>query len=833
MVEQAVQLFFIGRKEKIHREATTTTVYWQLLSSLGYATVDMKISLRWLQDFIDLTEKDPQVIASRITAHTAEVDEVEQQGSILQHCCVGEVLSLSKHPNADKLSLCEVKTDQGVKKVVCGGTNITEGMKVAFAHIGATVRWHGSDMMTLEKTKIRGETSEGMICAAEELDLQDRCPPTPEDGERPVVALDASSKDVGKGLQEFFGTQDTVYHIDNHAITHRADLFSHRGFAREFVAMGIAKWKKDIAIPVPSFGKDAVPFKLHIQDSKLMPRYCACVIEIDDIGETPDWMKARLEAVGWRSINLPIDITNFVSSEAGVPLHSFDLDDLKGDVHMRVSKKGEKIITLDKQERTLPEGALILSDDEGIFDLLGIMGGLRSSTKVSTKRIYLHSASLNPVSIRNTVIATGHRTDAATTYEKGVPHITTELGFYRAVQLFLELVPGAKIVSKMESVGENGTEQTISLSPERVSLVLGKTIPTKTIISILQSLDFAVEDKKSELVVTVPLYRGDITGAHDLIEEIGRIYGYDKIDEAMPLALVQPPARDFRMHQMRDALKEEAFLELLPLSLVSPKLLEKCLLNPEDAVKIENPLGEELSLMTPSTLPALLEHAEKNLLSAGDTLSTFHISNVFHPDASQHLELGAFLAQRDRASIKQEPLLLLKAGITHALQQAGYEPEYLPSKKVPAYAHPGRTAEVKVAGSSIGHLFAVHPTLCEKFDLPEYSAASVLDLDALFAVQPTKRIAKDIPQYPAITYDATFTLDQSKRSADVLEKLQKASPLLEKVEIADLYSGKPLAENQYNLTLRFVYRALDRTLTEEEVKKEHEKAEQVLKAMTF
>ncbi|MEK7562810.1 MAG: phenylalanine--tRNA ligase subunit beta, partial [Patescibacteria group bacterium] len=595
----------------------------------------MKLSLEWLSEFVTFTTTDPEEIARRLTAHVGEVDDVEIQGKYLNHCCVGKVLTVAKHPNADKLSLCDVETDTGTKRVVCGGTNLREGMLVAFAHIGATVKWHGSEEQTLEPVIIRGEKSEGMICAAEELELEEMFPAKKEEGERPVIDLaqlkiENGKLKIGASLKEVLSMNDVIFHIDNHAITHRADLFSHIGFARECVAIGIAKWKRKPEFKASKPGKQALPFKLIVEEKKLMPRYCACVIEIDGLGETPEWMKKRLRAVGWRPLNLPVDITNYVATEVGVPLHSFDLDDIRGDVHMRKAKEGEKIMTLDGKEWKLPAGALILSDDEGIFDMLGIMGGLRSSTKDSTRRIYLHSASLDPISIRSTVIATGHRTDAATVYEKTVPHITTEQGFLRAAQLLLELAPGARMGSKVESYGDNGEGKPITFSAEYAEQKLGAAIPEKTIIQIFEDLGCTVKKAKGGMAVTPPLWRlKDLKGPHDLVEEVGRVYGFDKIPVTLPEASIAPPARDKRIHHLRDALGALGYMELIPLSLVGPDLLKKCNLDPVKCVQVENPIGEEVSIMQPCVMPQILDHASRNMLLVQDALKTFHIGKIF------------------------------------------------------------------------------------------------------------------------------------------------------------------------------------------------------------
>ena len=464
----------------------------------------MKISLNWLQDFVTLTVVDPEEIGKRVTAGVAEVDEVEILGGLLDHCCVGKVLSVKKHPQADRLSLCEVETDKGKKMVVCGGTNLREGMRVAFAHVGARVR-HGDEIVELQQVKIRGVNSEGMICAADELDLETKYPPHASEGLKPIVDLGDSDEGVGESLKEYLGMDDVILHIDNHAITHRADLFSHIGFAREFVALGLAKWKGKKGDKSGKgdrgelkFPKTPLPLKCIVDCKDLVPRYSACFLEIDGLGETPLWMRKRLEATGWRCVSLPVDITNYVAMEVGMPLHCFDADDIRGTVHFRKAKQGETITTLDGIERELPEGALVLSDDEGIFDLLGIMGGLRSSTKSSTKKVYLHAAIVDPVSIRKAVLATGHRTDASTVYEKGVPREAASRGLLRAIELFTELVPGCNIASKLEEWGDEGKGKPIELSLDRVASMLGVEVPEKKIVKILEDLEFVVKKRTTD-----------------------------------------------------------------------------------------------------------------------------------------------------------------------------------------------------------------------------------------------------------------------------------------------------------------------------------------------
>jgi phenylalanyl-tRNA synthetase beta chain len=783
----------------------------------------MKLSLNWLSDFVSFSEKDPQKIAEALTLSVAEVEEVEVQGALLENCCVGKVLTIEKHPNADKLKLCNVETNKGKKRVVCGGTNLREGMLVAFAHIGARVKWHGEEMMELKKTKIRGEESEGMICASSELDITAQFPGP--DGAI-ITDLGDSGYEVGKSLKEALGLNDVIFHVDNHALTQRADLFSHVGFARECVAIGIGKWKNEPSYKAPKFGKSSAPFKFVVDAPKGMPKYCSAILEIDGLGETPDWMVKRLEAVGWRSLNLPIDITNYVATEVGVPLHSFDSADFRGNVHMREAKEGEKIVTLDDTERKLPKGALVLSDDEGIFDLLGIMGGLRSSTKESTRQIYLHSASLDPVAIRSAVIATGHRTDAATVYEKGVPHIISEQGFYRALELFLELVPGAKIISKMESRGDNGKAKPIELSLERTSSLLGREIKSEEATKALKSLGFDVKKKGKALTVTPPLYRlNDIKEFADLAEEIARVAGFASFKEEMPCAGITPPLRDHRTNNIRDSLKEAGFTELLQFSFIGEEFLKKAGLKTKDLEEINNPLGEDIKLMRPSLLPRLLEFAEENIKLVQEKLMTFEIGRVFK-DGKEEKLITVLIANKREENLKEEPFLIAKASAKEALGNIGVNLSYKREKKPSVEKHEARSAEIHYRGKQIGSLYEVHPAVCKSFGLPARAAVLELSLDLLLEQSEKEKICESVSEFPSISYDTTVSLASDTEVDSLLKKAQVSHEFLRRIELADLYKkGK-----DRQITFRCTYGSMDRTLTEEEVKPVHEKVESLLKS---
>jgi phenylalanyl-tRNA synthetase beta chain len=412
-------------------------------------------------------------------------------------------------------------------------------------------------------------------------------------------------------------------------------------------------------------------------------------------------------------------------------------------------------------------------------------------------------------------------------YEKGVPPVTTEAGFLRALALFLELIPGATVASALISHGTNGVMPTIPLSLERVNALIGKEIPKNDVIRILENLDCHVvvnpesQNLKAESVtVTPPLHRmRDLQGAHDLIEEIGRIYGYDRIENVMPMAELRIPERDQRMHKMRDQLRSAQYFETVPLSFLSEQQFRKAGFDPAHAIRIENPLGDDTALLQTSTLPALLIHAEKNLLATG-TLRTFHWSHVFGKDTPEHLELSMLISTRDATDLLHDPFLQTKESMITALHAAGYTVTIAPTKNLPAYAHPGRIADVMFGKEIVGQIFEVHPTIRSTFNIPGRAAATIINLHALLKHEPKVMHAEPLPLFPSVIYDVTFTRTHDKHIAALLEKAEKASDLLESVVVHDLYQKS--GSDTYNATLRFTYRSAERTLTEDEAKKAHD-----------
>jgi phenylalanyl-tRNA synthetase beta chain len=436
----------------------------------------------------------------------------------------------------------------------------------------------------------------------------------------------------------------------------------------------------------------------------------------------------------------------------------------------------------------------------------------------------------DPLHIRRAATALNHRTDAATIFEKSVPHAAAVEGLQRAAELFCELCPGARVSSKMFEWGKDGSPKAVAV-PCDVSGFIGKPISDKRVTDILTSLGCTVKHAKAKnapFSVTPPLWRlRDLNIPEDFLEEVGRIEGYDSIEGEMPLAPLQIPVRDLRVHKLRDALKSRGCFELVPLSLTSPQVLRKANLPLDHVVAINNPLGEETSVMVPSTLPTLLQHAEANLRLTHETLRTFQWGHVFSAKDGEHLELGILYCAKQDTSLADDPFLQLKEDLQLALRAMGAFTLVKAALQHPPYAHPGRCSTLVVKEQEVGTLCEVHPQVRTTFGLPHRACVALINLSAVLSLPAQTKSAHPLPQFPAIAYDETFTWNHQKPAGDLLHKLRHASQYLEEVHVADLYQGTQHAQGDYNLTLHFTYRAPDRTLTEEEAKKEHEKVMKV------
>ncbi len=793
----------------------------------------MKISLDWLGDFIDITEKDNQKIKDIITERSAEIETMESQGDHLDNIVVGKVIEISKHPNADSLQLCMVNDGQENIQVVCGGSNLKEGMLCAFAKIGAVVKGGGGEVMKMTKAKIRGEESFGMICASEEVGLSEMFP---QKSEHEIVDLSHLNLKVGQPLAKALKLDDVVLDIDNHAITNRSDLFSHRGFAREFVANYLGKWKKGVTMVWEGYVSEKLPkssspapVELKIEDKDACSHYMGVYITGIEVKESPEWMKKRLIACGVNPISNMVDITNYVMLELGMPLHAFDLDQIKGKKWvMRKAKKGEKMVTLDEQQHELNGGEVVLDDGNELFDLCGIMGSFLSGIKSNTNQVWLHSPVFNPTLVRQGMRGLGHVSEAAIIYEKGVDPELAGDGLYRAMELILELCPNAKVSSKvMDLRGKPKEQREIKLSLANTNRLIGVDIKPIEIEKILNDLGFEANKSKDGFKVQIPTYRNnDVKMEADLIEEIARIYGFNNIPYKSPVKAIDPvsPSKDRRfMREVKESLTAQGFDEIYSFAFLGPELLEKCGMEVTDEiVEIENPMSADMSLMRTSLLPRMLDTIASNLRYK-TSFKLFEQSNVYYRESeTKHLEKPVLIM----ASVNEDFRIL-----QGAVEALGVQVLPLRSKDKNPVLHPGRVGELVVRGQVVGHIYEVHPQIRKNFDIKPRVTVAEIDLQAIMDMNiDTRRKYQELAKYPSVQLDVSMVIPKRNLARDYFVTIQKTDQkLISGVELIDEYTGDKIAADKRGLTYSITYQAADRTLKDAEVEAVHKQVLERLK----
>ncbi len=783
----------------------------------------MKISLSWLQDFIALTEPDHNKIKDLITERTAEVETLERQGEGLDKVVVGQIKEIRKHPNADSLSLTQVWDGQETAQVVCGGSNLREGMKVAFAQLGAVVRWHGEEVVEMKKAKIRGEESFGMICAAEEIGLAEMFP---KKSEKEIVDLSGLEAPVGTPLAQALQLDDAVMDIDNHAITNRSDLFSQRGFAREFVANGLGEWKEEKAVDIPRNGSPA-PIQVTIESPELCPRYLGVYLTGVEVKESPEWMRRRLIACGINAISNLVDITNYVMLELGMPMHAFDLERIQGKSWaMRASRKGEKMTTLDGAEHELPEGTIVLNDGHENFDLCGIMGGLSSGIQAKTEKIWLHAPVFPPTLVRKAMRSLGHISDAGIIYEKGVDPELAKAGLERAVELILELCPSAKVASEVMDIRHQAPEKrVIELRLSRIRKLIGVEVKPQEVEKILKDLGFVAEKAEGGYQVSVPSWRQNDVGMEaDLIEEIARIHGFNSLPELTPVKSIAPipaNARREREKRTKNALTAWGWDELYSFAFLGPELLRKTgLETSEEMIEVANPLSGDLSLMRTSLLPRTLEAMAENLRYQ-KRMKVFELSRVYRKTGAGHEERSA--------------LILASAGedfgvVQGAAEALGLTAQAAEISSLRPWQHPGRAATLMLRGKPVGELYELHPSIAKAFDIKTRVAVAEIDFEALHRMElEPKAKYSAIPRFPAVQLDVSVLTEKKQSARELLEAIEKTDKsLIAKAELIDDYSGEKIPDGKRALTYSITYQAAERTLTEPEVAAVHQ---QVLKKL--
>ncbi len=793
--------------------------------------------LKWLVSYTDLninTKEDIHRLADEMTLSGSKVEEVVSKGGEIQRVVVAKCLSVQKHENSDHLFVCslDIGADEPVQ-IVTGAQNMRVGAYVPAALDGS----HIAEGRVIKAGKLRGVESNGMMCSFEELGLDcndyeggnnDGIMILQDLGEFKDFTEEELDKLVGTDIIPALGADDTV--IDFEITSNRADCFSILGLAREAAATMNGRFiKPEVHVKEESDVRAEDVLNVEVKAPELCPRYAARVVKDVKIAPSPKWMRQRLRAAGVRSINNIVDITNYVMLEYGQPMHAFDKRTIKGDkITVRRAGDGEKLTTLDGQERTLDSTMLVIADAERGSAVAGVMGGLDSEIQPDTTEIVFESAVFDAVTVRRGAKKIGLRTESSSRFEKGLDTATCLEALDRAAQLVEELGAGKVCKGIIDKCAAAPEKRRVKCAVEDINRFIGISASQAEMEDILKKLE--CEPHFDEGFVTVPTFRGDLVGSADIAEEIARFYGYNRIESSLLSTCSTTLGHRSREQKIKDRIRNRmtglGYNEMLTFSFVSPSVFDKLDL-PEDselrdAVVISNPLGEDYSVMRTTMIPSLLETLSGNHSHRVENASVFEISYVYiktdkYPDElPEHRELLTFggykAGNADFFSFKADTEALLDS-----LKIAKYEFE--PEKTLP-YMHPGRTARVTIGGVDAGFIGQIHPNTARKWDCPENTFAAVLRTDVLSANITDVPQNRELPKFPAVMRDIAVVIDRNVPAGHV-EKLirERGGKALESCALFDCYEGAQVPEGKKSLAYALSFRDASRTLTDDDVNK--------------
>ena len=801
----------------------------------------MKISYRWLQEYIDCRIPVDE-LSHRLTMAGLEVEGREDFSfRIPEHVVVGEILDVQKHPNAEKLFVCQVSVgDESPRTIICGAPNTVSKVKVAVALPGAEL----PNSLKVRDAKIRGVVSAGMICAADELGIND---------DHSGILILAPESPLGAALTpDLLGLPDDDSVLEIGLTPNRGDCLSHFGVARELATLlelPLRSPSVDYAEGGPDVSEQVA---VSIESPDLCHRYTASVISGVTIGPSPLWLKTRLESVGVRSINNVVDVTNLVMMELGQPLHAFDLENVEGrEIIVRRARAGERFITLDDAERELEDSMLMIADAARDVAVGGVMGGQNSEVSESTTEILLESARFNPSSIRKTAKKLGLSTEASYRFERSVDVQNSDLALRRATKLIAELGRGTVARGIIDAYPTPYVPVQLSLRFDRVEQILGVEIAAATIEKILSSLGFQLlESSEDGVKVEVPSFRPDVEREIDLVEEVGRIYGFDNIPTMLPSGEIPPRLKNFGKEVeniIRESLLGQGLHEVVNYSFFDKKSLGKLGIdnkNPYDkVVSLKNPLTNEQGVLRTTTLPGLLENLVFNRSNRVENIRLFEIGRTFFAtDPSQALPeekavvSGLLSGKRMELGWNQSQEAVdfydIKGILESTLQRLHIPYEFHRAEASP-FLHPGESAAIKVNDDILGSVGKIHPDVCDAFDLVD-GQVYVFELffDLLVKYASLDAVFSPLPKYPAVHRDLAVIAPTSSTEAAEIESIiiETGQPLLENVVLFDRYAGPQVGDGNASLTYSLHYRSPEKTLTDSEVAGIHQRIIEQLEA---
>ena len=800
----------------------------------------MNTSLSWIKAYVPDLDVTAQEYTDAMTLSGTKVEGYEELDADLSKIVVGQIEKIEKHPDADKLIICQVNVGAEIIQIVTGAPNVHEGDKVPVVLDGGRVAGGhepGSRVkggIKIKKGKLRGVESCGMMCSIEELGSnRDMYPEAPEEG----IYIFPENTEVGADAVEVLGLHDVVFEYE--VTSNRVDCFSVVGIAREAAATFGKEFHPPVVTPTGNDEDASDYIKVTVKNTDLCPRYCARVVKNIKIGPSPEWMQRRLASVGIRPINNLVDITNYVMEEYGQPMHAYDLDTIEDrEIIVRTAAKGEKFTTLDGQERQMDESVLMICDGRKSIGIAGVMGGENSMITDDVHTMLFEAACFDGTNIRKSSKKVGLRTDASGKFEKGLDPNNAQAAIDRACQLVEEMGAGEVVGGMVDVYAEKREPVRITFQPDEINVLLGTDISAEDMLGYFEKIGLSYEKETNEVII--PTFRQDLLRTADLAEEVARFFGYDNIPTTLPSGESTMGKLPFKL-RVEDIAKEIAefcgFSQGMTYSFESPKVFDKLQI-PEDSelrrvVEIMNPLGEDYSIMRTLPLNGMLSSLATNYNRRNKNVRLYELANVYLPKELPLKELPEERMQFTLGMYGDGDFYSMKGVVEEFLEKAGlHEKEsYDPAGNRP-YLHPGRQANILYAGNVIGYLGEVHPDVADAYGIGERAYIAVLDMPEVTKYATFDRKYTGIAKYPAVTRDISMVMPKEILAGQVEEVIEaKGGAYLESYALFDVYEGAQIKAGYKSLAYSIVFRAKDKTLEDAEVTEAMERILKTLEGM--
>lgn len=786
----------------------------------------MRTSLEWIRSMVPELSCTAQEYMDAMTLSGSKVEGYEELDADLEKIVIGQIEKIEKHPDADKLIICQVNVGTGENiQIVTGAPNVKEGDKVPVVLDGGRVAGGHDGKKTpggvkIKKGKLRGVESFGMMCSIEELgSTKDMYPEAPEYG----IYIFPEDAVVGADAVEALGLHNSVFEYE--ITSNRVDCFGIIGLARE----AAATFRKEFHPPVVTAtgnNEDVNDYvKVSVEDTKLCPRYTARVVKNIKIAPSPEWMQRRLAAQGIRPINNIVDITNYVMEEYGQPMHAYDLDTIAGhQIVVKRAEKGQKFVTLDGQERTLDDSVLMICDGEKAIGIAGIMGGENSMITDDVKTMLFEAACFDGTNIRLSSKKVGLRTDASGKFEKGLDPNNAIEAMNRACQLIEELGAGEVVGGVVDVYTTVKEGRNIPFEPEKYNRLLGTDIAPETMLDYFKMLDLGYDKEKNEILV--PSWRQDLECDADIAEEVARFYGYDKIPTSLPSGEATTGKLSFKLRVeklARDIAEFCGFSQAMTYSFESPKVFDKLLLPADsplrETVVITNPLGEDFSIMRTVSLNGMLTSLATNYNRRNQNVRLYELGNIYLPKQTPVTELPEERMQFTLGMYGEGDFYTMKGVVEELFDKLGMheKAEYDPSDKK-SFLHPGRQADIVYHGNVIGYLGEIHPTVAANYVIKERVYVAVLDMPYIVEYASFDRKYRGIAKFPAVTRDLSMVVPKEVLAGDI-EKVfdEKGGQYLESYALFDIYEGAQIKRGYKSIAYTLTFRAQDKTLEDADI----------------